>query len=75
MSAEDNPLDDIPADKESYEAWEAKQTLDSLEKENAALRKEVNALRARLGEGRKYVEHACKQCGQRPCECPGIGGL
>lgn len=106
MSAEDNPLDDIPADKESYEAWEAAsknpitqaiiddliavgfvlgpkvagiidQIVDnvmtdkaSLEKENAALRGEVNGLRGKLGEGRKYVEWNDKPKGG----CPVSGG-
>lgn len=91
MAAEDNSRDDIPADKEAYEAWEKRNPIttaimddlvadgfvpgpkvaaiidqivenviadkDSLEKENTALRKEVNVLRAKLGMGRKYVEY------------------
>ena len=54
----DQIVEDVIADKES------------LEKENGALRKEVNALRARLGEGRKYMEWSDKPKGG----CPVSGG-
>ena len=43
---------------------------ESLEKENSALCREVNQLRARLGEGRKYVEWTDKPRGG----CPVSGG-
>jgi hypothetical protein len=43
----------------------------SLEKENISLRREVNALRAKLGMGRKYVEwDETKPMG----DCPASGG-